>query len=149
MTHVTSRLTAKNRDQLRNPTFGNRVWATFFTLHCFTQEKVATGQLTNATGAVCRTASYDSDDMERLDGPPATTSQCSFAMPAADDDVDRASRNTSVRYHTHTAFRERKQRSKIWGRVDFFHISVALWFLIAKCSFAIVKVVTIRYEMLF
>jgi len=28
MTHV-FRLTAKNRDQLRNPTLGNRVWATF------------------------------------------------------------------------------------------------------------------------
>ena len=34
MTHVTCRLTAKNRDQLRNPTtFGNRVWATFTFLH--------------------------------------------------------------------------------------------------------------------
>ena len=30
MTHVTCRLTAKNRDQLRNPTLGNRVRATFF-----------------------------------------------------------------------------------------------------------------------
>jgi len=29
MTHVTCSLTAKNRDQLRNPTLGNRVWATF------------------------------------------------------------------------------------------------------------------------
>ena len=29
MTHVTCRLTAKNRDQLRNPMLGNRVWATF------------------------------------------------------------------------------------------------------------------------
>ena len=29
MTHVTFRLTAKNRDQLRNPTLGSRVWATF------------------------------------------------------------------------------------------------------------------------
>ena len=29
MTHVTCRLTAKNRDQLRNPTLGNRVWAAF------------------------------------------------------------------------------------------------------------------------
>ena len=29
MTHVTCRLTAKNWDQLRNPTLGNRVWATF------------------------------------------------------------------------------------------------------------------------
>ena len=29
MTHVTCRLAAKNRDQLRNRTLGNRVWATF------------------------------------------------------------------------------------------------------------------------
>ena len=29
MTHVTCRLTAKNRDQLQNPTPGNRVWASF------------------------------------------------------------------------------------------------------------------------
>ena len=29
MTHVSCRLTAKNRDQLRNPTLGNRVWAAF------------------------------------------------------------------------------------------------------------------------
>jgi len=27
--HITCRLTAKNRDQLRNPTLCNRVWATF------------------------------------------------------------------------------------------------------------------------
>ena len=35
MIHVICRLTAKNRDQLRNPTLGNRVWATFtfFTAH--------------------------------------------------------------------------------------------------------------------
>jgi len=31
MTHVTCKLTAKNRDQLRNPTLSNRAWATFFT----------------------------------------------------------------------------------------------------------------------
>jgi len=29
MTHVTCRLTNENRDQLRNPTLGNRIWATF------------------------------------------------------------------------------------------------------------------------
>ena len=29
MTHATCRLIVKNRDQLRNRTFGNRVWATF------------------------------------------------------------------------------------------------------------------------
>jgi len=28
MTHVTCRLTAKNRDQFQNPTLGNLVWAT-------------------------------------------------------------------------------------------------------------------------
>ena len=33
MIHVTCWLTAKNRDQLRNPTLGNLVWATF-TLFC-------------------------------------------------------------------------------------------------------------------
>jgi len=34
MTHATCRLTAKNRDQLRNRTLGNRVWATFPFLRC-------------------------------------------------------------------------------------------------------------------
>ena len=35
MTHVTCRLTAKNRDQLRKPRLGNRVWASFtFTFIC-------------------------------------------------------------------------------------------------------------------
>ena len=29
LTHVTCRLTANNRDQLQNPTLGNRVWATY------------------------------------------------------------------------------------------------------------------------
>ena len=33
MTDVTCRLTAKNRDQLRNPTLGNRVWASFTFLY--------------------------------------------------------------------------------------------------------------------
>ena len=32
MTHVTCRLTAKNRDQLRNHTLGDRLWATFLPL---------------------------------------------------------------------------------------------------------------------
>jgi len=39
MTHITCRLTAKNRDQLRNPTLGDRVWATFtflFVMECYT-----------------------------------------------------------------------------------------------------------------
>jgi len=36
MTHITCRLTAKNRDQLQNPTLGNRVWATFTFFTFFT-----------------------------------------------------------------------------------------------------------------
>jgi len=47
MTHVTCRLTAKNRDQLRNPTLGNRVWATFLVTEkrwC-SQDAVAIGYL--------------------------------------------------------------------------------------------------------
>jgi len=37
MTHVTCRLTAKNRDQLRNPTLGNRVWADLYLLSFITR----------------------------------------------------------------------------------------------------------------
>ena len=35
MTHITCSLTAKNRYQLRNPTLGKRVWATFYMLMLF------------------------------------------------------------------------------------------------------------------
>jgi len=41
MTHVTCRLTVKNRDQLRNPTLGNRVWATFTFYFLLVSERVA------------------------------------------------------------------------------------------------------------
>ena len=43
MIHVTCRLAAKNRDQLRNPTLGNRVWANFTFLpftYCIGNESV-------------------------------------------------------------------------------------------------------------
>jgi len=36
-THITCRLTAKNWDQLRNPTLVNRVWATFYKLPFYQQ----------------------------------------------------------------------------------------------------------------
>ena len=42
MTHVTCRLTAKNRDQLRNPTLDNRVWAAFTFLHSFSPHSAST-----------------------------------------------------------------------------------------------------------
>ena len=49
MTHVTCRLTAKNRDQLQNPTLGNRVWATFTFLNVQKEAKMqnaSAGELT-------------------------------------------------------------------------------------------------------
>jgi len=51
MTHITCRLTAKNRDQLRNPTLGSRVWATFTYLYCLGSAVLsdsAQGQLENS-----------------------------------------------------------------------------------------------------
>jgi len=54
MTHVTCRLTAKNRDQLRNPTLGNRVWATFFTrMHSMRSRVYATVGRPSARLCVC------------------------------------------------------------------------------------------------
>ena len=41
MTHVTCRLTAKNRDQLRNPTLGTRVWAAFTFVRQLTRFRVS------------------------------------------------------------------------------------------------------------
>jgi len=44
------RLTAKNRDQLRNPTLGNRVWATF----TFSPTYLARALGTRVSSARCR-----------------------------------------------------------------------------------------------
>jgi len=46
MTHITCRLTAKNRDQLQNPMLGNQVWATF-TFFTPSLHKVRISCLTN------------------------------------------------------------------------------------------------------
>jgi len=47
--NVTCRLTAKNRDQLRNPTLGNRVWATFFTLTLSSDIRIGADVTTGVT----------------------------------------------------------------------------------------------------
>jgi len=49
MTRTTCRLTAKNRDQLQNPTLGNQVWATFTFFIVF----VKCMALTNTGGTSC------------------------------------------------------------------------------------------------
>ena len=51
MIHVTCRLTAKNRDQLRNHTLGNRVWATFTFI--FTQISIQTAGLAFGGTGLC------------------------------------------------------------------------------------------------
>ena len=59
MTHDTCRLTAKNRDQLRNPALGNRLWATF----TFSSGGKAKGKMTRTSGAsaVLRVSSLSND----------------------------------------------------------------------------------------
>ena len=55
MTHVTYRLTAKNRDQLRNPTLGNRVRATFtftFLIHTATPDMTTVLSMSRRFGGV-------------------------------------------------------------------------------------------------
>ena len=47
MTHVTCRLTVKNRDQLQNPTLGNRVWIT-----CYFYLKYTCSRVTSASSAL-------------------------------------------------------------------------------------------------
>jgi len=56
MTHVTCRLTAKDRDQLRNPTLGNQVWATFTFMHVYinTGEQSKTASATRTLTAVLK-----------------------------------------------------------------------------------------------
>jgi len=52
LTNVTCRLTAKYRDQLRNPTLGNEVWATFLPFSGYGGVVVAAAAANN--DAVCR-----------------------------------------------------------------------------------------------
>jgi len=72
MTHATCMLTAKNRDHLRNPTLGNRVWA-IFTFVCTTQRHVAWPT------SVCR---------RRLYGRSSPVSLCSLRCPPGALDAD-------------------------------------------------------------
>ena len=58
MTHITCRLTAKKRDQLRNPTLCNRVWATFNFLMCIQSSEIKkhykTAQMPRQTTHCCK-----------------------------------------------------------------------------------------------
>jgi len=54
MTHVACRLTAKNQDQNRNPTVGNRVWASF----TFTQICGGTHAVRHNNSSIVRLVNY-------------------------------------------------------------------------------------------
>ena len=65
MTHVTCRLTAKNRDQLRNPTLGNRAWADLFLITSRNWRKIHTRENAGEVehlGDEERQVGYDDDD---------------------------------------------------------------------------------------
>jgi len=64
MTHVTCKLTAKNRDRLRNPTLGNRVWATFLN-YCVKQVSVDPPRITAMTLPARYGALAPATDMDR------------------------------------------------------------------------------------
>ena len=67
MTHIIYRLTAKNQDQLRNPTLGNRVWAifTFFTC-CKQSRNIEQLGLELSDIFMCFVLQYDTDSWPSL-----------------------------------------------------------------------------------
>jgi len=77
MTHITYRLTAKNRDQLRNPTLRNRVWANFTFLSLSYLRRMSAGSML----AACLSWSFiqngpwliDAGCSTRLSTPPSDT----------------------------------------------------------------------------
>jgi len=81
MTHVTCRLTAQNRDQLRNPMLGNRVWTTltFLPLVCCSNADSCV-KSSFLGGSKCRPGSFEGESPVRHPTsanlrPPHTTPQ--------------------------------------------------------------------------
>jgi len=53
MTHVTCRLTAKNQDQLKNPTLGNRVWVYLYLFYCLSERVFSVVVFCRQTILIC------------------------------------------------------------------------------------------------
>jgi len=85
MTHVTCRLTVKNRDQLQKPTLGNRVWATFLHFLHFDEHQ----------STWHRNTSEASEWLSLLNDGPACSSCCSAS---ASTDVMSGSRYRSSHF---------------------------------------------------
>ena len=74
MTHVTCRLTAKNREELQNRTLGNRVYATF-TFYLLHSEMMAEESVVCFCDTVCSRLKLHrvSDPLAKMDSLPGVT----------------------------------------------------------------------------
>ena len=93
MTHVTCRLTAKNGDQLRNPTLGNRAWASFtvFTVLCRHQPGCSRPwPAVDGTWRPHHHPGRPSDDVDRFIPHPQPTLRRPESSPCLSPDVRKA-----------------------------------------------------------
>jgi len=143
MTYVTCRLTAKNRDQLRNPTVGNRVnrvWATFFSV-C--RHVARLDDVTPAKWLFSSTSTYHPTDLLTARG-------------VAHVVVHGTTGSTSyeIRFHPSSDWRALEACCRPWtwwcnDATDFAYIWVSsVWAIEAEFRM-IIRHDTIRYEMLF
>ena len=133
MTHVTCRLTAKNRDQLRNPTLGKRVRATFLKRsdHILSILIVATlAQWQRALCCFCLLTVWRWCRSRRVE----------WSAESQWHDVSRQSRNATVHWNIHTRWTPHNLAAAMRGIVSFFGGGEAIPLKSSRnkhCSFAI------------
>ena len=98
MTHVTCRLTAKNRDQLRNPTLGNRVWATFTFLDAQTRRQKHTGRQTRSSRYSAPVLRRSLTDLPSTTATPRVLLGADMAATCVHSCVSGSYRSTELRY---------------------------------------------------
>ena len=130
MTYVTCRLTAKDQNQLRNPTLGNRVWTTFTFLRRWTARRDVLVKLL-CVGTSCSTKPEQIEVME-LEGHSRST--CNKLCTSSRDALDHRrcypqARLRRVLLTAPSTCRGKKIRSpKFWAEFEgempsFFEIS--------------------------
>jgi len=119
MTYVTCRLTAKDRNQLRNPTLGNRVWTTFTFLRRWTARRDVLVKLL-CVGTSCSTKPEQIEVME-LEGHSRSTCNklCTFSRDALDRRrcYPQARRRRVLLTAPSTCRGKKNSKSKVLGRV--------------------------------
>ena len=86
MTHITCGLTAKNLYQLRNPTLGSRVWASF-TYTCDIYRRVVSGRAWSSVCVCCVQVSVQLTTSAPSVADTADYYQCVVMVAAAQQDV--------------------------------------------------------------